>query len=254
MKKSTPKPPIVIPQPRDRPGALKALGGSVSDSFNNIVTNQALAALWLGNSDEEARAKQYQAVIAVMMGVKPKDELEGMLAAQLAATHHAAMESYRRAMIPEQTAYGHDASLKHGVKVSQVYAALLQALDKHRGKEQQRVKVEHVHIYQGGQAIVGAVTQGVGHHRISRINLMHHLSPTNQARRCRARSKRTGKPCKAPAVKGWLVCRMHGAGGGAPQGNRNALRHGRYTADAIAVRQQLRALLRESRELLDTVE
>jgi hypothetical protein len=162
MKKSTPRPPILIPPPRNRPGALKALGGSASDSFNNVVTNQALAALWLGNSNEEKQAKQYQAVIAVMMGVKPKDELEAMLAAQLVAAHHAAMECYRRAMLPEQTAYGYDTSLKHGAKLSQVYAALLQALDKHRGKEQQRVKVEHVHVYQGGQAIVGAVTQGGG--------------------------------------------------------------------------------------------
>jgi uncharacterized protein YjcR len=71
----------------------------------------------------------------------------------------------------------------------------------------------------------------------------------NQARLCRAKSKRSGKPCKAPAVKGWTVCRMQGAGGGAPKGNRNAVRHGRYTAQAIAARRQLRALLRDSREL-----
>jgi uncharacterized protein YjcR len=81
---------------------------------------------------------------------------------------------------------------------------------------------------------------------------MHHgPSPMNQARRCRAKSKRSGKPCRAPAVKGCTVCRMHGAGGGAPQSNRNALRHGRYTAQAIAERQGIRALLRESRELME---
>jgi hypothetical protein len=42
---------------------------------------------------------------------------------------------------------------------------------------------------------------------------------------------------------------MHGAGGGAPKGNRNALRHGRYTAQAIAMRRQLHTLLRDSRNL-----
>jgi len=41
---------------------------------------------------------------------------------------------------------------------------------------------------------------------------------------------------------------MHGAGGGAPKGNKNALRHGRYTAEAITLRQAIRALLRENRE------
>src|SRR5437868_5257185 len=67
-------------------------------------------------------------------------------------------------------------------------------------------------------------------------------SPMNQARRCHARSKRSGKPCQALAVKGWGVCRMHGAGGGAPKGNKNALKHGRYTAEAIAMRQAINAL------------
>jgi FtsX-like permease family len=35
---------------------------------------------------------------------------------------------------------------------------------------------------------------------------MAHAAP-----RCTATSKRTGKPCRAPAVRGWHVCRMHGA-------------------------------------------
>jgi uncharacterized protein YjcR len=42
---------------------------------------------------------------------------------------------------------------------------------------------------------------------------------------------------------------MHGAGGGAPQGNKNALRHGLYTAEAIAMRQAISELLRDSRKL-----
>jgi len=46
---------------------------------------------------------------------------------------------------------------------------------------------------------------------------------------------------------------MHGAGGGAPLGNQNALKHGRYTAKSIAFRQAIRALLRESRELVGAV-
>jgi len=37
---------------------------------------------------------------------------------------------------------------------------------------------------------------------------------------------------------------MHGARGGAPKGNQNALKHGRETAAAKAEREQLRELLR----------
>ena len=52
------------------------------------------------------------------------------------------------------------------------------------------------------------------------------LLDMHQALRCHAKSKRSGLRCQAPAVRGHSVCRMHGAGGGAPRGNRNALKHG----------------------------
>jgi hypothetical protein len=40
---------------------------------------------------------------------------------------------------------------------------LLEALNRHRGKGQQKVTVEHVHVHAGGQAVVGTVeTQGGG--------------------------------------------------------------------------------------------
>jgi len=72
------------------------------------------------------------------------------------------------------------------------------------------------------------------------------------ARRCRAKSKSTGRQCKNPAAWGYRVCRLHGAHGpgkskgGNPriqehnrklaetnreamQGNKNSLRHGLYS-------------------------
>ena len=68
--------------------------------------------------------------------------------------------------------------------------------------------------------------------------------------RCGART-RSGKPCESPAVRGKRRCRMHGgaAGSGPPRGNRNALRHGLYTREAIEERQEVRDLLRQSRTL-----
>jgi glucans biosynthesis protein len=43
---------------------------------------------------------------------------------------------------------------------------------------------------------------------------------------------------------------MHGAGGGAPKGNRNALKHGLYTAEAIGTRRTVSALMKQARELV----
>ena len=71
------------------------------------------------------------------------------------------------------------------------------------------------------------------------------------ASRCSATSKRTGKPCQAPAVRGWSVCRFHGARGGGPRGAANgAYRHGLYTAEAIEERRRFSDIVRESREFL----
>jgi hypothetical protein len=74
-----------------------------------------------------------------------KDELEGMMAAQLIAAHNAAMECYRRAMIGEQSFEGRRENLAQANKLSRTYATLLEALNRHRGKGQQKVTVEHVH-------------------------------------------------------------------------------------------------------------
>ena len=48
---------------------------------------------------------------------------------------------------------------------------------------------------------------------------------------------------------------MHGGapGSGAPLGNRNALRHGYYSAEAITARREIRALLHDARELAELV-
>ena len=71
--------------------------------------------------------------------------------------------------------------------------------------------------------------------------------------RCIATSKRTRQPCQAPAVTGWRVCRFHGAGGGGggPKGERNgAYKHGLHTAEALAERRAVSALLRRARATL----
>lgn len=70
--------------------------------------------------------------------------------------------------------------------------------------------------------------------------------PFDDAKRCTATAKSTGERCQNPAVKGWDVCRMHGAGtpkedttGGAPP------KHGRYSAKR---RESLQEKIREYRE------
>jgi hypothetical protein len=145
---------LVAKAPETMPGKLKRLGGSMSDEWNNVVVNQTVNSPWLANASPEERDKQLTAAVAALMSIDPKDELEGMLAAQLVASHNAAMECYRRAMHSEQTFVGRKENLSQANKLSRTHAALLEALNRHRGKGQQKVTVEHVTVNQGGQAIV----------------------------------------------------------------------------------------------------
>ncbi len=70
------------------------------------------------------------------------------------------------------------------------------------------------------------------------------------APRCGSRSKRTKMPCRAPAVRGYDVCRFHGARGGARHGNRNAWKHGVRGGAWASEAGALRALVRGARNLV----
>lgn len=69
--------------------------------------------------------------------------------------------------------------------------------------------------------------------------------------RCGARTRSDGV-CRAHAVRGKKRCRMHGGatGSGAPRGNRNARKHGLFTAETIAERRRTQDLLGDARKFL----
>jgi uncharacterized protein YjcR len=46
---------------------------------------------------------------------------------------------------------------------------------------------------------------------------------------------------------------MHGAGGGALIGNRNSLKHGAFSAEAIEAERDARALVRAARETIKAI-
>ncbi|WP_245477194.1 HGGxSTG domain-containing protein [Bradyrhizobium guangzhouense] len=69
--------------------------------------------------------------------------------------------------------------------------------------------------------------------------------------RCGAQT-RLGEPCRAPALRGKMRCRMHGGawGSGAPDGNSNAVKHGYFTREAVEERRFVRSILAEAESLL----
>ena len=145
-----------------RKGEFKLIGGSDSDAWNVRVLLDVMATLWTGNDEHDAATEKAIAAGGALVGIAPRDELEGMIAAQMLAAHNAAVESYRRAMIGEQTFEGRKENLNQANRLSRTFATLVETLNKHRGKGQQQINVKHVHVNEGGQAIVGNVSHPGG--------------------------------------------------------------------------------------------
>ncbi len=106
-------------------------------------------------------ARTLNKAVAALAGIGPRDELEGMLAVQMVAVHHLAMECMKRAR-RSQPIEGMNYHINCATKLQRTFVAQVEALNRYRGKGQQKVTVEHVHINKGGQAIVGAVNQEGG--------------------------------------------------------------------------------------------
>ena len=101
---------------------------------------------------------------AVVKGIEPRDQIEAMLGAQMAAVHMASMTFARRLAhvenIPQQ-----DSAERAFNKLTRTFAAQMSALKEYRSKGEQKMTVQHVHVAEGGQAIVGNVNapaEGVG--------------------------------------------------------------------------------------------
>ena len=142
---------------------VQLIGGSKDADFNYALLRQVLGSLPLPESiGSEERDERMRSVTAAMIGIGPSDEIEGMIAAQLVATHNAAMECFRRAMPAHQNFDVWRESLNQANKLVRSHGALVETLNRYRGKGQQQVTVKDVHVNDGGQAIVGTINQARG--------------------------------------------------------------------------------------------
>ncbi len=140
------------------------------DTVESALTNRKLqeiaGLLWHEEgATEEGITVRLVRALEQFESLAPADGAEGMLALQMVGTHDASLECLRRAALPGQTFAGRDMALKHAHKLMSLYTQQLAALNKHRGKGQQKVTVEHVNVAAGGQAIVGNVETSVANRR-----------------------------------------------------------------------------------------
>jgi hypothetical protein len=135
---SQPQPPVKIAI--TGPEAAQA-GGTQSDSFNGWLVQGAGRAC-VSPDDPDVRGSA-EAVIAGLKDIAPTSAREAMIAAQLLATHAAAMDSYRLA----RTVAGplRDYHLMHAARLAHAHAALNEAMDRIRHRERRVVVMEYRH-------------------------------------------------------------------------------------------------------------
>jgi hypothetical protein len=137
---------------------LKGLGNATADPSLNMDFGPA-------SPDQVA----FNAALAVIDGVRPNDEIEAMLAAHMAVTNIVLLELIART---RGAVAGHryegngirrlDVLGNLTTKFMRTYTMQVEALARKRRKGQQTIKVKHVHVYSGGQAVVGAINNREG--------------------------------------------------------------------------------------------
>jgi hypothetical protein len=104
---------------------------------------------------------ELDAVLAILDGASPENEIEAMLIVQMAITHALALRS-AGAMAKSKEIPQQDSNGLALLRLSKTFTTQIDALAKLRRGGEQKVTVEHVHVYPGGQAVVGNVTHTGG--------------------------------------------------------------------------------------------
>jgi hypothetical protein len=132
----------------------KALGTTSSDFVNASLfqIQSACRSPWGGISELSMNA-----ALAMIEAAAPKDEIEAALALQLACTHMAAMAILGKL----DSGFGTDRRIaafgSAAARLLRAYAMQVEVLRRLRNGGQQIVRVEHVHVNDGGQAVIGNV-------------------------------------------------------------------------------------------------
>jgi hypothetical protein len=105
---------------------------------------------------KEAVQKEVKSCHDLFCDINPQSSIEKMLAVQMVGTHRMILKMMRLAhdqVYPDIV----NTYINSVTKLSRTFTSQMEALNRHRGKGQQKMTVEHVHVNAGGQAIIGTV-------------------------------------------------------------------------------------------------
>ena len=136
---------------------FKDVTGSRNAPFSHDLLRRTLACIYSTAADQQ---DAIVAVGAALRAFEPKDEIEGMLAAQIVAAHYASFACFQYAKSSEHPDYA-SRYRRDAANLSRCAIDLIDGLARKRGHiSKQIVRVEKVVIQEGAQAVVGAVSGG----------------------------------------------------------------------------------------------
>ena len=151
---------VSIDHPNERIGRLllmNAVGTADSAFFDGLLTH--VVNIGLQGAGTDSRGTNF--ALSVVKSIAPKDEIEAMLATQMAAVHMASITFARRLAHVDNIPQQESASNAFN-KLTRTFAMQMEALKRYRIGGEQKVTVQHVTVNDGGQAIVGSVTAPTG--------------------------------------------------------------------------------------------
>jgi hypothetical protein len=152
-------PPISIdhPDPRTACGLLAEALGTVDGDFIDGLLDQCIA---VSSPYGQFNERDLNFMLSVIKGIKPTDQLEAMLAFQIALVQWVFARSGRElAMITKPWEQENESILREIHRAARTYMGQLEALKRYRSGGEQKVTVQQVFsVNEGGQAI-GNVNQ-----------------------------------------------------------------------------------------------
>ncbi len=131
-----------------------ALGTTDREATDGLLRQLIRASVNGGRADEA----NLSFMISMIKGIKPRDAVEAMLVAQMVSVHVMAMRCAHHLANADDLAQ-HDSAARALGRLARTFPAQIEALNRYRSQSEPAITVQNVKVEDGGNAIVGNVTQ-----------------------------------------------------------------------------------------------
>lgn len=132
----------------------ETLGAADRDAMYGLLRQLARASV----SGEKPDPVTLAFMISTVESIRPRDSIEAMLVAQMVSVHVMAMRCARHLANADDLTQ-HDSAARALGRLARTFPAQIEALNRHRSQSEPAITVQNVSVADGGNAIVGNVTQ-----------------------------------------------------------------------------------------------